>query len=169
MEAKPLPKSQFGSSGVSLEFAVNDGEGVGEQAAPDINLGGGDQQGIIGRLAGDFGFNQLDAAGIVVFLEIGGGGEEFNLDRIGFVQRKFGRMIQRFAERGQRAVGQTRGQIASAPARAARADYPASAGGRARRGSTAWRDKPPCIKDHAVFETETRFVKRPVGVEHFTP
>ncbi len=63
-------------------------------------------------MAGNFGFNQLDAACVVVFLEIGGGGKDIQLGRIGGGEGKFFRLFQRFVERVQRAVGQAGSEIA---------------------------------------------------------
>ena len=75
--------------GRQFQLAVNDDQRVGEQAVDQIGLHGGVEQiGVVG-MEGDFGFEQLCPPREVIFLEIGGGGEDAQFGRIGFGEREF--------------------------------------------------------------------------------
>jgi hypothetical protein len=122
-------------------------------------------------VAGDFGFQQVDAVGHLVFLEMRGGGEDVQFGGIIFCQRKPERPGERIVQGFQRAFRlagenanlrneQSRGQVV----RRQLAD--AGEGG---QRLTQQRQRGVLHGYQTILEAETGFIERSVGVDHLVP
>src|SRR6185369_13194793 len=85
----------IGFVGRRFQFVVDDRQGVGKQAVDKESVGGGGEQlGVIG-MASQLVFEDSGAAGVVIFLEIGNGGDDGQLILVRICEREPFGMVQR--------------------------------------------------------------------------
>src|ERR1017187_2904853 len=161
--------------GCQFQLAVNDDQRIGEQAMHQISLHGSGEQIVIGGMEGDFGFEQLRSLCQVVFLKIGGGGDDVQLSFIHFGERKSFRLFERVAQHLERAVGQAGYHVNLAERepcfQIVRLEFADTV--ELRKGLTIqrqWLVKITVLhENNSSLKTKTGLVKRPVGVEHSVP
>ena len=120
-------------------------------------------------MEGHFGFEQMRSQVEFFFQEIGGGGDDVQFGRIGFGEREFSRLFERFTQRLERAVGQVRYHVNLAepePRREiGRGQFPD-----ARERDDGLAEESVLRRQYYAFrKAKTRFVEWSIGVDQLVP